>query len=163
MAINTLLLSASASPAASALVVSTPAKKLRFTLLGWVFLIAVPGLAVTTAISGLLLYWGSSGTTFSGAFYWDVINNRATVQLFVQVFAHFLGLIHMYVLTKLFNLFTVQRLQTRPITLDCLKWWNSMCQLQLDTSLSLRYCIPLTLTIRKCIYYLWIMRVAARY
>lgn len=69
----------------------------------------------------------------------------------------------MYVLTKLFNLFTVQRLQTRPITLDCLKWWNSMCQLQLDTSLSLRYCFPLTLTIRKCIYYLWIMRVAARY
>lgn len=160
---DTPLLSAPASPDTRALVVSTPTKRLRLTLPGWVLWIAVPGLVVTTAISGLLLYWGSSGTTFSGAFHHDVITNRATVQLLVQVLSYLLGLTHMYVLTKLFNLFTVQRLQTRSITLDSLKWWNSMCQLQLDTSLSLRYTIPLTFTIRKCICTLWIIIVAAEY
>ena len=69
----------------------------------------------------------------------------------------------MYVLTKLFHMFTVQRLQTRSITLDCLKWWNSMCQLQLDTSLSLRYLVPLTLTVCRCIAYLWTTKLAAKY
>lgn len=160
---DTPLLSRPASPAASALVVPTPTKRLRLTLPGWVLWIAVPGLVVTTAFSGLLLYWSSSGTTFSGAFRQDVITNRATVQLLVQVLSHFFGLTHMYVLTKLFNLFTVQQLQTRSITLDCLKWWNSMCQLQLDTSLSLRYTISLTLIICKCTCYLWTIIVAAMY
>jgi aromatic ring-opening dioxygenase LigB subunit len=35
----------------------------------------------------------------------------------------------------------------RSITLDCLKWWNSMCHLQFDMSLPLRFLLPLILFI----------------
>ncbi|KAM3065384.1 hypothetical protein ACMFMF_011108 [Clarireedia jacksonii] len=103
----------------------------------WLLFAAVPGLAITTGFSIYLLYLTITGNTFTGSFYNTIIGNRATVQIFVQVLSHLLGMIHVFVLTTLFNAFTRKWYQKRSISLDCLKWWNSMCNLQFDLVLSL--------------------------
>ncbi|MCJ1431076.1 hypothetical protein MMC27_000426 [Xylographa pallens] len=63
---------------------STTTKASTFGRQIWVFAIAIPGLVLTTALSALLLRWASTTTTFTGAFYNNVINNRASFQLLVQ-------------------------------------------------------------------------------
>lgn len=105
----------------------------------------ISGLALTNVISILLLYFAYAQRTLSGPFYKLIVTHRAEVQIIVQIISQLLGMIHNSVLTKLLNVFTVERLQRRSITLDCLKWWNSICQLQLDMSLPLRFLFPLIL------------------
>jgi hypothetical protein len=99
----------------------------------------ISGLALTTILSILLLYSAIAEQRLGGTFYNSMIAHEAEIQIIVQIVSRLLGTIHMFVLKKLFNLFTVQRFLTCLITLDCLKWWNSMCQLWLDTSLPLRF------------------------
>ena len=131
----------------SSLLFSVPDSKPRFARRGsrlvrisrpsrprWVFCMAIPGLVVTTALSATLLYWNLIRKTFGNDLLRSgVVNNRATVQLVVQILSQLLGLTHMCVLTRLFIIFTVRILQNRCIILDCLRWWNSMCYRQLET------------------------------
>jgi hypothetical protein len=105
----------------------------------------ISGLALTTTLSILLLYSAIAEQRFGGTFYNNIIAHLAEIKIIVQIVSRLLGTIHMFVLKKLFNLFTVQRFLTRSITLDCLKWWNSVCQLWLETSLPLRFLLPLIL------------------
>jgi succinate dehydrogenase hydrophobic anchor subunit len=108
----------------------------------WVKLV-VAGLILTTTVSGFLLYLAYKEKTFQGAIYTRVVSNRPIVQIFVQLISQFFSLIHIFVLTKLFNGFTIERLQKRPVSLDCLKWWNAMCQRQWDSTLPSRLLWPL--------------------
>lgn len=111
--------------------------------------IVAPGLLLTTVLSILLVYSASRHKTFSGQFLQIIDNHRATTQILVQIISHMLGLIHIFALTKLFNAFTTKYFQQRAVTLDCLKWWNSICHLQFDHSLPWRFLLPLTVLIGK--------------
>lgn len=110
----------------------------------WAVWSVAPGLLLTTVLSILLVYSASRHQTFGGQFLQIIDNHRATTQIVVQIVSHMLGLIHIFALTKLFNAFTTKYFQQRAVTLDCLKWWNSICQLRFDHSLPLHFLLPLT-------------------
>ncbi|KAI9744034.1 MAG: hypothetical protein M1835_002827, partial [Candelina submexicana] len=109
----------------------------------WMKYIAVPGLMVTTSATALLLGFDKSHWTDAGSFYQTVTNNRATSQIFIQIIAHSLGAFQIRILCSLINLYTRLRLNRRPVALDLLKFWNAVCGVRLDWSLSIRSLVPL--------------------
>lgn len=80
--------------------------------------VVILGLALTMTISILLLYSACAQRRLSGTFYHTIVTNRAVVQIIVQIISQLLGIIHIFVLTRLFDVFTVQRFQSvqSPLT-----------------------------------------------
>ncbi|KAI9703567.1 MAG: hypothetical protein M1836_007337 [Candelina mexicana] len=109
----------------------------------WIKFIAVPGLIVTTSATALLVALDKSDWTDAGSFYQTVTNNRATSQIFIQIIAHSLGALQIRILCSLINLYTRLRLNRRLVALDLLKFWNAVCGVRLDWSLSIRSLVPL--------------------
>jgi hypothetical protein len=91
------------------------------------------GLVVTTIISILLLIHHDE--TFIGRPYHFVSSKPVIISAVIQVVSHRLGLIHVSVLTTWFNIFTRKWYRKRAVSLDCLKWWSSMCSRKFDTDL----------------------------
>ncbi|RDW58771.1 hypothetical protein BP6252_13247 [Coleophoma cylindrospora] len=123
-----------------------PDRRSRTCQAPWIW-VAVSGLIVTTTISTLLVYTTVKQKTYSNQLSDTINNHRATTQFFVQAVSHLLGLIHLFVLIRLFNAYTTKYFQQNAISLDCLKWWNSVCQLQLDLSLPMRFLLPLVVVV----------------
>ena|SRR2546429_6270851 len=109
----------------------------------WARYLAVPGLFITTVISTTLIIYAPTHQISSGSFPQLVINYRSVTQVIVQVLAHALGLIHVFVLTTLINFSTRLSFSRRPVSLDYLKWWNSVCHLRTDWSLPIHLLVPL--------------------
>ena len=105
--------------------------------------LAVPGLLITSVISTTLTIYAPTYQISYGSFSQLVINHRSIIQVIVQILAHAFGLIHVFVLTTLFNFSTRLSFSRRPVSLDYLKWWNSVCHLRTDWSLPMQLLVPL--------------------
>lgn len=121
-----------------------------YSIPSWFSLQIFPGLLLTTTLSGLLLFTACTNTTFTGTSYNFVTSNRATIQIVIQLISHALGLLHVLVITTAFNVFTRKWHAKQAVSLDCLKWWNSMCNLRLDASLPRHFIMPLVFFIGEC-------------
>lgn len=108
-------------------------------------LLLAPGLIFTSVITFLLLCSDRKPWTSSGHFYNFVENNRATVQIIVQVFPSIFGALNVYSVCCLISFSTRIHLSKGPQTLDHLGFWSALCLKHLDWSLPLRFLIPLTL------------------
>lgn len=89
-------------------------------------LLLVPGLVITTVTTILLLCSDGLVWTNSGDFYRFVHNNRATVQIIVQVLASVLDKLHIAVVCSLISFSTRLRLAKAPRTLDHLRFWSAL-------------------------------------
>jgi len=143
----TLSLSSSASISSSAPLQKHLTTTKTHGFPSWFTFGILPGLLLTTSVSILLIYADHTNKTFTGSLYNFVISNRATIQIVVQVVSHLLGLVHLFILTAVFNAFTRKWFVRNAVSLDCLKWWNSMCQMKFDTSLPLQFLLPLAVFI----------------
>ncbi|CZR64429.1 uncharacterized protein PAC_14327 [Phialocephala subalpina] len=96
------------------------AAKNNSTYPSWLVYVAIPGLLVTSALAIFLIDTSRTNTVFSGSFYTFTIENRATIQIFIQVLSHVLGSIHLFAITAVFNAFTRRLFSKRAISLDFL-------------------------------------------
>ena len=108
----------------------------------WTKFLPVPGLILTTVVTSLVLWSDRSNWSNAGWFYQLVTENRATVQIFVQIVSQLLGAIHVYTVCTLINLATRLRLVGKSTELDLLKFWNAVCGLRIDWSLPYRLLVP---------------------
>lgn len=111
------------------------------------FIYGVIELLLTTIISTLLILTTHKNKTFANPFYNFVVNYRATIQTIVQLVSHLLGLVHIFIITKVFNFITRKRFQKGAVSLNCLSWWDSMCSRRFDTSLPFRFLLLVSLFI----------------
>lgn len=85
------------------------------------------GLICTTIVSSLLLIADQRHVSMSGGIIYDgIVQNRASVQIIVQVVAAALGLIQVAAICRLFNYATRIRLKQKAISLDLLNFWNGV-------------------------------------
>ena len=108
------------------------------------------GLGVTTACSVLLLVADAQKVAYSGTFYTTITQNRASVQIIVQVIAATFGLIQVSVLYRIFNYATRVRLARHAVQLEVLSLWSSISLGSIRWSLSLSYLVPLLLFMLIC-------------
>jgi hypothetical protein len=101
------------------------------------------GLLVTTTCSILLLEADRRKAAYSGAFYTTVIQNRASVQIVIQIIAATFGLIQVSALCRVFNYATRIRLAQHTIQLRVLSFWSGVSMASVRWSLSLGYLVPL--------------------
>ncbi|TEY87374.1 hypothetical protein BOTCAL_0003g00550 [Botryotinia calthae] len=85
------------------------------------------GLISTTIFSSLLLVADKRNESLSGGVVYDlIVENRASVQIVVQIIAAALGLVQVTALCRLFNYATRIRLNQRAIPLSLLNLWNGV-------------------------------------
>ena len=101
----------------------------------WAKLLAVPWLVVTSIITTLLLWSDRTSWTSAGQLYQLVVNNRAAVQILIQVLATGFGAIHVYTVCVLINFATRRGLAAKPYTLDRLRFWRAVSAKALDWSM----------------------------
>jgi hypothetical protein len=106
-------------------------------------LLPLTALLVTTAVAISLITtksWRYSGDKVS-----VVRENRATIQIVVQVVSHGLALLQCFVLRTLFSFATRIRVNSERITLEKYALWAAGSQSVVDWTLSKRYLVYLTL------------------
>ena len=111
----------------------------------WAKLLLVPALALTSTVFILLLWANQNHWTNTDQFYQLVINNRATVQIIVQVLTSCFGAIHAYVPCILANFFTRLCLTRKPYTLDQLKLYKAVSSQSVEWSMPTRFRILLVI------------------
>lgn len=101
----------------------------------WTRYAHVPGLAITTIISIVLvgLEWNNVSST--GRVYEIVVRDRTGVQIFIQVVAYLLGLTQVALLMTCLSNASRLYLERHSITLDQLQFWNSMLNRRIDWNL----------------------------
>jgi hypothetical protein len=108
-------------------------------------LLPLSALLVTTAASIFLITTKSH--SYGGNKVSIVRDNRATIQIIVQVVSHGLALLQLYALRTLFNFATRLRLSSERITLDKYAFWSAGSQLVMDWTLSKTHLAYLTLAV----------------
>lgn len=97
----------------------------------------VLAILLTTLVTTFLL---SRQTYLYGGAIVDVVKQeRASLQILVQVLSHGLALLQIYALRTLFNFASRLYLQRRTISLESLAFWTALSNAQVDWSLSLGY------------------------
>lgn len=101
----------------------------------WTRYAHVPGLAITTIISVVLVALEWNGVTSTGRVYDIVVRDRTGVQIFIQVVAYLLGLMQVALLMACLSNASRLYLERRSITLDQLQFWTSMLNRRIDWNL----------------------------
>jgi hypothetical protein len=100
-------------------------------------------LAITTAVSAVLLIAETRGWVISGSAYDTVIGNRATVQSAIQLIASLLGLIHTSIVARLVHNGARLRFSRRsPFSMGSLRGWTNMGITRVQWDIPLRYLVP---------------------
>ncbi|KAJ9129746.1 hypothetical protein NKR23_g12469 [Pleurostoma richardsiae] len=100
-------------------------------------------LAPTTFLSLLLLISDRKHWVASPSIYVLIAANRATIQLVVQVLASILGFLNFLIVCKLINYHTRLRLSKASMSLEALRFWNSLLSQQLNTKVPIHLLVPL--------------------
>ncbi|KAI9650392.1 hypothetical protein NHQ30_000406 [Ciborinia camelliae] len=102
------------------------------------------GLVSTTIFSSLLLLADQRHTSISGGVVYNaIVQNRASVQIIVQILAAALGLLQVSAICRLFNYATRIRLKQRTISFDLLNFWNGISLASMRWDLSWMYLLLL--------------------
>jgi hypothetical protein len=104
-------------------------------------------LAITTILTCLLVAANSRGWHLTGKPYQVAINNRASVQIVVQILANFLGLIHVTAICRLINYATRIYFSESAISLDSMRAWIALSVARMELDLPIEWLLPLTVFI----------------
>lgn len=107
--------------------------------------LVVPCLLFTSVLAALLVVGTHSKWTSGDGFYFLVVQNRASIQIVVQVLSGIFGALHVFTLTTLINFRTRLLLSSqKPVPLSFLSWWNGLCAKRFfDFSLPWLFCFGL--------------------
>ncbi|KAK7910761.1 hypothetical protein PG985_013242 [Apiospora marii] len=101
------------------------------------------GLIITTALSVLLVTANKKSWTVPDDLYRTFVNNRASVQLAIQVLANLLGLVFSGVICKLINYATRIYFQKHPVHFDVVRFWIGLCSSRMSMELPMKYILLL--------------------
>jgi hypothetical protein len=102
------------------------------------------GLTITTALSTVLVVATSQGWTISGSLYDDIVTNRTTYQLVIQLVSTLLGLIYTSILCRLVNNAARLRLAGgSAVRMSSLRAWAAMSIPNFEFGVPIRYMLPL--------------------
>ena len=102
-------------------------------------------LSFTTTIACLLVAANELEWRQSGELYLLVTSNRASAQIFIQVLANLLGLIHVTAICRLINYTTRIRFSKSPVSLGTLQAWIALSAARMDWNLPTVWLILLAL------------------
>lgn len=108
-------------------------------------ILPVPGLILTTILSGALLYGIDQPPFIDSNLYDFVSTHRSSVQATLSLLTSVLSFAHLYVLTSIINFSTSILLTQWAPTLDHLKWWKALSNKSIDIALTFTYLAPLTI------------------
>ncbi len=125
---------------------SSPHSPTRIGIIPWPIglskYLPILGLTITTGISSGLLYLIDRPAHLSDRLYGYIKDNRASVQVMLDIATGMLGFLHLYALTSAFNFTTRIKINKQATTLDRLKMWRALSFHRSDLGLPLRYLIP---------------------
>lgn len=93
------------------------------------------GLTFTTIISSALLAAAKLGWTDSGKLYDVITENRASVQIAVQILAWILGTAQLLTVCMVIKALLNMHVGRKPLSLDGLKFWTALASARFDTAL----------------------------
>lgn len=104
-------------------------------------------LSLTTTTAALLVAADNLQWSSTGKFYHLVANNRASVQIVIQVLANLLGLIQVTAICRLINYATRIRFNSAVISLDTLRAWVALSTARIDWDLPAVWVLPLMILV----------------
>jgi hypothetical protein len=104
-------------------------------------------LIFTSTLTGLLVAANGMNWHLTGEYYQLVTNNRASVQIAVQILANLLGLIHVTAICRLINYATRIYFSEVAISLSSLRAWIALSVARLDLDLPIAWLLPLAVFI----------------
>ena len=107
------------------------------------------GMLLTTICTIFLMISEFRGVTFSGSFYNTATQNRAAVQIVVQIISGLLGTLQVAALSRAFNYATRLRI-TRAVPTASLQFWASISHHSLKWALPIHHLLPLILFLIVC-------------
>ena len=107
--------------------------------------VAVAPLTITTIVSLLVLIGNARQYTLSTDALRFVTENRATVQLLVQILSNILGLLCSATVSILISYGTRYNLWQRPVKLEVLRLWHDLCTRNMRWSHPWKFLIPLAI------------------
>ncbi|KAF8188896.1 hypothetical protein K438DRAFT_1972079 [Mycena galopus ATCC 62051] len=114
----------------------------------WSKLRPIPGLVVSTVATVLLVVQTKRDNT---ALYTFVTENRTAVQVGIQIIAHALGFIEIFILTSIVNFSTRLRLSRGSVSLAELRLWQSISSIRMAWSMPL---LHLTILVPYIVFHL---------
>ena len=105
------------------------------------------GILVTTVISVLLLIASATRWTFTTSSYRTITQNRASVQLVIQILSNAFALIWVSIVCTLINCASRTYFGANPVELNTLRFWHSLCSRTVLWSLPLEFLLVLLLFI----------------
>jgi hypothetical protein len=111
----------------------------------WDIYVAAAALATTTIVSLLILIGNARKYTLSTDALRFVTENRATVQLLIQILSNILGLTCGAIVSILISYGTRYNLGQRPVKLEVLRLWHDLCMRNIRWSHPWKFLIPLVI------------------
>jgi hypothetical protein len=111
----------------------------------WDIYVATAALATTTSVSLLVLIGNAREHTLSTDAFKFVTENRATVQLLIQVLSNILGLLCGATVSVLISYGTRYNLWQRPVKLEVLRLWHDLCMRNIRWSHPWKFLMPLVI------------------
>lgn len=103
------------------------------------------GLSITTIFSSLLLAASARNWKLKSDSYIWVANNRATVQLLLQLLSNALALIYVAIIAELTNRATRIYWKNNPVAPHVVQFWHALCVRSISWSIPLHLLVPLLL------------------
>jgi hypothetical protein len=109
-----------------------------------IYIAAAAALTVTTTVSTLVLVGCAQKQTLGSDALEFVAQNRATVQLLIQILSNVLGLLCTATISVLISYGTRSNMWRRPVKLEVLRLWHDLCMRNLRWSHPWKFLIPLS-------------------
>lgn len=113
----------------------------------WTGFFLALGLSITTIFSSLLLAASERDWTLNSDSYNWVVNNRATVQLLLQLLSNALALIYVTIISGLINRASRIYWKDRTVRPYIVQFWHSLCTRSVNWHIPFHLLIPLLLYI----------------
>jgi hypothetical protein len=111
----------------------------------WDIYVAAAALTTTTSVSLIVLIGNAREHTLSTDALRFVTENRATVQLLIQILSNILGLLCGATISILISYGTRYNLWQRPVKLEVLRLWHDLCMRNIRWSHPWKFLIPLVI------------------